>query len=334
MKPTVRFPLAVSLIGTALFLAGCERPPIATEQRGYRGLGMMTVENPRTVEAILAANQVPAADAPAPAGGPPVTEVYKNVKVLTNLNVAEFTRLMVAMTNWVSPAESCNYCHAGGDFASDAPYAKVVARRMLEMTRRINADWKSHVGETGVTCYTCHRGNPVPANVWFADPSPASGYGFAGNRAGQNAPARSVGLASLPVDPFSPLLKDKGAIRVASTTALPAGNRASIQATELTYGLMMHLSQGLGVNCTYCHNTRSFFDWDASTPQRTTAWHGISMVRDLNTAFLDPLKEAYPKERLGPHGDAPKANCATCHQGVAKPLLGAGMVKDYPELGK
>ena len=52
---------------------------------------------------------------------------------------------------------------------------------------------------------------------------------------------------------------------------------------------MMHMSQSLGVNCTYCHNTRSFASWDASTPQRATAWYGIRMVRDLNNDYLDPL---------------------------------------------
>ena len=27
------------------------------------------------------------------------------------------------------------------------------------------------------------------------------------------------------------------------------------------------------------------------------------------------------------------ANCATCHQGASKPLLGQSMAKDFPELG-
>jgi photosynthetic reaction center cytochrome c subunit len=31
-------------------------------------------------------------------------------------------------------------------------------------------------------------------------------------------------------------------------------------------------------------------------------------------------------------GDVAKVNCATCHQGVFKPLYGASMAKDYPEL--
>ena len=62
------------------------------------------------------------------------------------------------------------------------------------------------------------------------------------------------------------------------------------------------------------------------------AWHGIRMVRELNTAFLEPLKSTFPAHRLGPLGDPPKVNCTTCHQGAYKPLLGVSMLKDYPEL--
>jgi photosynthetic reaction center cytochrome c subunit len=204
---------------------------------------------------------------------------------------------------------------------------------MLQMTKHINAEWQPHVGATGVTCYTCHRGKNVPANIWFKDPGPETARGMAGNHAGQNSPAPAVGFASLPFDPFTPFLEQDRGIRVVSTTALPEGNRQSIKQTEWTYGLMMHMSKGLGVNCTYCHNSRSFSAWDQSTPQRTTAWYGIRMVRDLNVDYLDPLLPVYPHNRLGPLGDAPKTSCTTCHQGAAKPLLGASMLKDYPELG-
>jgi photosynthetic reaction center cytochrome c subunit len=86
------------------------------------------------------------------------------------------------------------------------------------------------------------------------------------------------------------------------------------------------------VNCTFCHNTRAMADWTQSTPQRVTAWYGIEMARDLNVDYLDPLQPVYPEHRLGSLGDAPKANCATCHQGVNKPLYGAAMVKDFPSL--
>ncbi len=58
------------------------------------------------------------------------------------------------------------------------------------------------------------------------------------------------------------------------------------------------------------------------------------MVRALNTTYLEPLKTTFPAERLGPEGDAPKAGCATCHQGVNKPLNGVSMLQDYPELAR
>jgi len=110
------------------------------------------------------------------------------------------------------------------------------------------------------------------------------------------------------------------------------GMGPSIKQAEQTYGLMMHFTHALGVNCTYCHNSRSFFDWDQSSPQRAVAWYGIRMVRDLNSHFLDPLQPTFPVTRRGPGGDAPKLNCATCHQGAFKPLNGVSMLKDYPEL--
>jgi photosynthetic reaction center cytochrome c subunit len=57
------------------------------------------------------------------------------------------------------------------------------------------------------------------------------------------------------------------------------------------------------------------------------------MARDLNKAYMEPLTATFPPERLGPLGDAPKVNCATCHQGENKPLRGAPLLKDHPVLG-
>jgi photosynthetic reaction center cytochrome c subunit len=128
------------------------------------------------------------------------------------------------------------------------------------------------------------------------------------------------------------MLKTAADVRVISTTALPAGNRSSIQQTEQTYGLMTHISKSLGVNCTYCHNSRSFAEWGSSAPQRATAWYGLRMVGDLNSAYMEPLTGTFPAHRLGSKGDVAKANCATCHQGANKPLYGVAMLKDYPEL--
>jgi len=331
MSPLTRVSSLVAAAGAALLLAGCERPPMDSVQSGYRGTGMVQVYNPRAVTELEARNQVPPSLPPAPTEGPRAGAALQNVKVLGHLSVAEFTSLMTAMTAWVSPNEGCTYCHDAQNFADDSKYTKIVARRMLQMTQHINADWKQHVAGTGVTCYTCHRGQPVPSMVW-SDPVRKPGGNYLGQRNGQNAPSPSVGLSSLPADPFSPYLKKTEAIRVAGTTSLPTDHVASIQATEGTYALMMHMSSALGVNCTFCHNSRSFGTWDQSSPQRTTAWHGIRMVVDLNNAYLEPLGSVLPTDKRGPAGDGPKVACATCHQGAYKPLYGVSMTASHPGL--
>jgi photosynthetic reaction center cytochrome c subunit len=336
MKRNTRFnhcaAVCVTVVAVAA-MAGCERPPVETLQDGYRGLGMEQIINPRLDAQKAAQNQMPPMIPAAASGGPAASTVYKNIQVLTDLNVPQFTRLMLAMTQWVAPPDqSCNYCHTS-DLASDARYTKVVARRMLQMVRHVNGDWKTHVADTGVTCYTCHRGNAVPRNVWFTDPGRSAESGLIAGNAGKNKPAPAIGLTALPYDPFTRFLLEDANVRVISNDALPDGNRSSIKQTDSTYALMISISQSLGVNCDFCHNTRSFAAWDASTPKRTTAWYGIRMVRDLNNHYLVPLTGHFPPQRLGVLGDVAKVNCATCHQGLFKPLYGESMAKDYPELG-
>ncbi len=330
----MRLELAALLLGGAL-VVGCERPPMEVSQGDFRGLAVEQVQNPRIAARTRDANQVPDPVPPAAPGGPRASEVFQNLKVLGNLSAGEMTRVMAAMTTWVSPEQGCAYCHAGGNFAAEypeAPYTKVVSRRMLQMTKHINADWSSHVGATGVTCYTCHRGMPVPASYWVSDSSHERDLPMVGYRAGQNAPMPSVGMASLPADPFTPFLLGEEEIRVQSAAALPADNRNTIKDAEWTYGFMMHFSTALGVNCTYCHNSRVFRSWEASSPTRVTAWYGIRMARSVNQNYIQPLEPVFPEYRKGPEGDPFKVHCATCHQGVAKPLYGVSMLKDYPEL--
>jgi photosynthetic reaction center cytochrome c subunit len=325
-------PFVCTLLFVLISLAGCERPPMDSVQHGYRGTGMVQVYNPRTISIQEEENVVPASLPVIPGDSPKSSQAYKNVLVLGDLSVNEFTRLMLSITSWVAPNEGCAYCHNTANFAEDSKYTKVVARRMIQMTRHINADWKTHVAETGVTCYTCHRGNAVPNYVWFKEPEQEKGADFIGDRAGQNLAAPSVGLASLPSDPFTPFLLDNADIRINGVTALPNGNRHSIKQAEWTYSLMTHMASSLGVNCTYCHNTQSFSSWNGSPPQRATAWYGIRMARDLNLTYMEPLTNVFPEHRLGPLGDVAKTNCSTCHQGAYKPLYGQSMLKDHPQL--
>ena len=337
MRPPRIWVHYISWLLLATLLSACERPPVTPVQGGYRGTGMVQVYNPRTLAGQAELNAEPdiARAAKLRPGAPNAGEAYENVKVLGDLSVTEFGRTMTAITSWVSPKEGCLYCHVEGNFASDERYTKLVARRMFQMVQHMNATWRDHVGQTGVTCYTCHRGHPVPQNIWVK-PVPRERYGSAlGDRAGQNAPAPQVGLTSLPADPFSMYLLGNDQVRVNGPSALlpTADTRgAPMKKAEHTYALMIHMSKSLGVNCTYCHNGQSFQSWAISTPQRVTAWHGIRLVRDLNQEYLtaDPLLHIFPANRRGPMGDVAKVNCATCHQGAYKPLYGSHLAKYYP----
>jgi photosynthetic reaction center cytochrome c subunit len=296
--------LILAAVGASALIAGCEAPPPEVVQNGYRGLGMQTVYNPKTLKENLAANVPPEVIPAAAPGGPLAKDLYKNVQVLGDLTVGEFNRLMVALTTWVAPEQGCYYCHVNEGFEYDGIYTKVVSRKMLQMTQDTNANWKDHVADTGVTCWTCHRGNPVPQYVWTTDPGPDAASGLAPT--GQNIASKTVAYASLPYDPFTPFLLQDNEIRVIGDTVLPQGNRRSIKQAEWTYGLMMHMSQGLGVNCTYCHNSRSFYSWDQSAPARTTAWYAIRHVRELNNDWVVPLSEVLPESRKGPLGEVYK----------------------------
>lgn len=325
---------SLSVVGLGVLLAACDLPPVDSEQWGYRGTGMASVEDPGTVKKLLKENELPEPVPEIPLIGQKASEAYQNVQVLGDLDVAEFTRLMTAITQWVAPEQGCVYCHNAANFADDSMYTKVVSRRMFQMTWEINRNWTDHVKETGVTCYTCHRGLNVPANIWFEAPPPRTAKN-AGWRNGQNGAGNmSVAYSSLPYDPFTPYLLGEDNIRVQALTALPTEPAGSLRSTEGTYGLMMHMSTSLGVNCTFCHNTRAFGNWEQSPPRRVTAWYGIRMARNLNQEYLDPLQPVYPEHRLGALGDAPKANCSTCHQGLNKPLAGQSMLAQYPELNK
>jgi photosynthetic reaction center cytochrome c subunit len=330
----------------AILLAGCELGTKEQEQVGYRGTAMVQIADPDTKAKV--------GDIPAPPyeltaemlAGDRAKTAYENVQVLGDVSVDEFNYLMQAMTTWIAPDGSnikdagCTYCHNPENMASDEKYTKVVARKMLQMTQNINANWKPHFGNQengGVTCWTCHRGNPVPVNNWStAVPDPGN---ITGNKRGGNTPAPSVAYASLNYDPFTDYLAGKENIRVGGKAFPTAASNAAIQTTEKTYGLMMHMSQGLGVNCTYCHNSNNFAKWEDSRPQRVNAWYGIRMVRDVNNNYITALGDVWPANgkgiygnRRGPHGDPLKVNCATCHQGVNKPLGGYKMLKDYPAL--
>jgi photosynthetic reaction center cytochrome c subunit len=294
--------LAASVLAFAV--AGCEVPPQDFTQTGYRGLGIEDNNNRQTVfDSVQAlAARIPQTPPQIPKMEPAPAGTYQNVQVLGHLSAVEFNLFMQSLVEWVAKDEGCAYCHVqtadSVNYASDANYTKIVSRRMIQMTQDINTNWAAHVGEEkGVNCWTCHQSNPVPTNYWFYTD--------------ENQPLRNY--------------LDREGARVQGPYIFSGPgqrNRQSINQTVYTYQLMTHMSNALGVNCTFCHNTARFADWDESSPKRVTALRGLRMVRHLNTEYLVPLQAEWPDYRLGPMGDGPKLQCSTCHQGANLPQYG------------
>ena len=315
-------------VGGAL-IAGCERTQ--TQQTGYRGTGLVQMKRPADVAKQAEINKSPKPLKAAKTDGPKASDEYENVQVLGDLSKQQLARLMISIKNWIAPEEGCGFCHNAPDYASDVKYTKRVAREMIRMTRHINNDWSKHVDGTGVTCFTCHRGKPVPARTWYANPE-IHVEGMMKRRPEVRLPTTAARSTTLDAMALNDYLLGSNEIRIVGQTPMQTGNRHSIDQAKETYALMMVMSESLGVNCDFCHNSRSFTSWDQSTPQRATAWYGIRMVRDLNNTFIAPLAADLPAARLGPGGDSPKIYCATCHQGSNKPLGGTKWLADYPEL--
>lgn len=284
--------------------SACERPPVDHREVGWRGIGMLEIDNPRARDAdsTMLAEVIPAMVGPNDQSGPMAPGTYENVQVLGHLSEIEFNLTMAAITQWVSPEQGCNYCHyvdpetGAVDMASDDVYTKVVARQMFRMVKEINGEWGSHVGEDGVSCYTCHQGKPVPDYYWHYGDEP---------------------------DGLRHLL-DRDDIRVQSQWALDSEgeNDVTTNQTWYTYEMMIHISNSLGVTCTYCHQSSRWSDWEESPPARTQALRGIRMVRASNLGHMLPLEPEWPAERRGVMGDGPKIECMTCHQKRNLPQYG------------
>lgn len=331
-------PIVIGVISFALVLVGLTVPPwvfppIESIETGPAAIEMVQF---KAVSRQLPYNAKPVALEPADNEGSPLaSEVYQNVKVLGGLTDAEFTRLMLAITEWVSPEQGCEYCHnlsSEQGFADDGLYTKVVARSMLQMVRHINSNWPEHVAPSGVTCYTCHRGQNVPPRTWY-DQNPPSGDQFMGKPRPWHLEAKTI-RQFFPDVPLSKYLKEEHAnARIQSSDPLVSRTGrpevAREQDAEDMYLFMMQVSNSLGVNCTYCHNSRAFRDWSQSTPYRWIAYWGIRMTRDINTNYIQPLASVFPANRKGPLGDPAKAECGTCHIGNNKPLGGYKLLEHY-----
>ena len=113
---------------------------------------------------------------------PPAPSQYKNLKVLpAGIPRDQLSAVMKKFT--ASLGVKCAFCHVGEegkplstyDFASDANPHKDIAREMMRLTWRLNAqDLKAIKGlkDAKISCFTCHRGAKEPLTEIPATPPP------------------------------------------------------------------------------------------------------------------------------------------------------------------
>lgn len=97
----------------------------------------------------------------------PAGEVFLNI---THFKGVSAGRLLNIMDRGFSNSLgiSCNHCHNTSDYASDEKEEKIIARKMMDMTGRINRELLPDIEELSerdalVNCSTCHRGDTKPA---------------------------------------------------------------------------------------------------------------------------------------------------------------------------
>jgi photosynthetic reaction center cytochrome c subunit len=86
---------------------------------------------------------------------------YKNIQIFKGVPATQLDPTMAFISG--SLGVRCNYCHVSNQFEKDDKPTKLAARRMIQMVFDINKG--NFNGQGAVSCYTCHRGRPIPVSV-------------------------------------------------------------------------------------------------------------------------------------------------------------------------
>jgi photosynthetic reaction center cytochrome c subunit len=123
---------------------------------------ILSAQRAATVVGIaLSAVLLAHAQGAAPIEGKTAEQVYKNIQVLKGTPAEQLNQSMHLIKGAVGL--DCEECHDEKDRSLDTKQPKAVARKMMQMVLDLNKN--SFDGKQTVTCYTCHRGSPNPANV-------------------------------------------------------------------------------------------------------------------------------------------------------------------------
>jgi len=93
--------------------------------------------------------------------GKAAEQVFKNIKVMNGTPADQVIVSMHLIRGALGV--DCEFCHEEKDRAADTKKEKETARGMMRMVNELNKN--NFEGKQEVTCYTCHRGSPIPATT-------------------------------------------------------------------------------------------------------------------------------------------------------------------------
>ena len=93
--------------------------------------------------------------------GKTAEQAFKNIKVMNGTPADQVIVSMHLIRGALGV--DCEFCHEEKDRAADTKKEKETARSMMRMVNELNKN--NFEGKQEVTCYTCHRGSPIPATT-------------------------------------------------------------------------------------------------------------------------------------------------------------------------
>lgn len=199
----------------------------------------------------------------------------QNIQVLTGMDTAQIWAYMQRMSGALGV--SCQYCHDINNFASYAYLQKNSGLLMLQLVQDLNAQYVNNLPNwrgNYVQCDTCHYGEvvglPAVSETFLGGTPPIDVYLEPLNDQGvpQRDPSLHMSLEEATLyylynyqiwQPYSPDDLDSGRGSLALTYE---GGRTQDQVT-INQNTMNLMGWSLGVGCTYCHNARNFYAYEA-----------------------------------------------------------------------
>ena len=188
----------------------------------------------------------------APQPGQAAEAVFKNIQVLNGMPATELQGAMSFIAS--SLGVDCDYCH-NQNFDSDKAAAKLRAREMILMVRRINAE--TFQGKNVVNCYTCHQGSTTPvamAAILMAHAPRPAAPAAAGNAATANLlPGETLPTVAQLLDHYVAALAGQAALDAVKTRVMktaPLGRPSTEKSVDELYQkapgkvLAFHQSEG------------------------------------------------------------------------------------------